>query len=55
MERVVLFCFRCPYGHLGRIDQEQKEGKVSIVCICGWHGYVQEGKLELEDGHAVQG
>ena len=29
---------RCPdCGLVGAIDQEQFEGKVSMVCKCGWH------------------
>lgn len=45
----VLRWFRCAKGHLGRIDQEQADGKVSIICTeCGWHGYVSEGTLEVE-------
>ena len=42
---VVLYWFRCPSGHLGTIDQEQKEGKVSIICDqCSFHGYISDGQ-----------
>lgn len=42
--------FRCPEGHLGRIDDDQLAGEVSIVCTgnygeCGFHGYVGEGEV----------
>ena len=31
---------KCPEcGQLGRIDEEQKDGKVSIICSCGAHYY----------------
>lgn len=34
---------RCPNGHLGRIDQDQLDGEVSIVCeVCSFHGYVDD-------------
>lgn len=46
-EALKLYWFRCPRGHLGRIDAEQLEGVVSIICEeCGWHGYVSEGTVE---------
>ena len=48
----VLLWFRCPgCKGLGRIDQEQADSKVSIICTqCGWHGYVSEGELlKLEE------
>jgi hypothetical protein len=38
--------FRCPNGHLGRIDEDQRAGEVSIICdSCDFHGYVQDGEL----------
>lgn len=40
--------FRCPNGHLGRIDEEQAAGDVSIICTaddCDFHGYVDEGEV----------
>lgn len=38
--------FRCPNGHLGRIDDDQQNGEVSIVCTeCSFHGYVDEGTV----------
>lgn len=42
--------FKCPNGHLGRIDQEQLEGEVSIICKgnysdCDFHGYIDEGDV----------
>jgi len=31
---------KCPKcGTVGRIDKEQEEGKVSIICTCGNHYY----------------
>lgn len=34
---------RCPDGHIGRIDNEQLRGEVSIDCPeCDFHGYVDE-------------
>lgn len=31
-------CVQCPAcGRKGWIDRERYEGKVSIVCECGWH------------------
>lgn len=34
---------RCPNGHIGRIDAEQADGEVSIVCpSCEFHGYIDE-------------
>lgn len=46
--------FRCPKGHLGRIDDEQLAGEVSIECLgnygdCSFHGYVQDGTVVEED------
>lgn len=42
-----MYWFRCPNGHLGRIDDDQAAGKVSIVCdSCDFHGYVEEGHIE---------
>lgn len=44
----LLHWFRCPSGHLGRIDQEQADGKVSIVCDqCHFHGLVGQGSCYL--------
>lgn len=45
---------RCPNGHLGRIDDEQLEGEVSIVCEgnysdCDFHGYIDEVEIVEED------
>ena len=42
--------FRCPNGHLGRMDDEQLEGEVSIICNgnygeCDFHGYVDDGEV----------
>lgn len=38
--------FRCPNGHLGRIDGEQAAGDVSIICTeCDFHGYVGAGEV----------
>ena len=35
---------RCPKcGQLGKIDEEQLNGKVSIICVCGYH-YFKEVK-----------
>jgi hypothetical protein len=41
---LVALAFECPQckGH-GEIDNEQAEGKVSIICECGWHGYCNLG------------
>lgn len=37
--------FRCPdCKGLGTIDRDQYEGKVSVVCECGWHGYRRNGE-----------
>lgn len=46
--------FRCPNGHLGRIDDDQLEGTVSIICTgnygeCDFHGYVDEGEVVERD------
>jgi len=31
---------KCPEcGTVGRIDEEQEQGKVSIICTCGNHYY----------------
>jgi hypothetical protein len=42
--------FRCPNGHLGRMDDEQLNGEVSIICNgnygdCDFHGYVGDGEV----------
>ena len=38
--------FRCPQCRgVGEIDDEQEAGSVSIVCPCGFHGYVKEGQV----------
>lgn len=30
---------------MGEIDEEQRKGKVSIICTeCGWHGYNKEAE-----------
>lgn len=40
------FMFRCPNGHVGRIDREQAVGDVSIICReCEFHGYADEGEV----------
>lgn len=43
--------FRCPdCKAMGKIDEEQDLGKVSIVCPCGWHGYSKESQtISLRD------
>lgn len=45
--------FRCPNGHLGRIDDEQLAGEVSIGCTgdddCDFHGDVSEGEVVEEN------
>lgn len=42
--------FRCPNGHLGRIDDEQANGEVSIHCeSCDFHGYVDEGEYPADE------
>lgn len=46
--------FRCPNGHLGRIDDEQLDGEVSIICEgnyaeCDFHGYVDDGEVVERD------
>lgn len=42
----IKFKFRCPNGHIGRIDGEQADGIVSIICdSCDFHGYVNDGEL----------
>lgn len=46
--------FRCPNGHLGRIDDDQLAGDVSIICEgnyaeCDFHGYVDDGEVVEED------
>lgn len=34
---------RCPNGHIGRVDADQLDGEVSIICdSCEFHGYVDE-------------
>lgn len=46
---------RCPNGHLGRIDDDQLAGDISIVCqgnydTCDFHGYVDEVEIvEVDD------
>jgi hypothetical protein len=45
---------RCPNGHLGRIDDEQLEGEVSIVCEgnydeCDFHGYIDDVEIVEKD------
>lgn len=45
--------FRCPNGHLGRIDDDQLAGDVSIICGtdgCGFHGDVTDGDV-VERGY----
>lgn len=48
--------FRCPHGHVGRIDDDQLAGEVSIVCEgnryddCTFHGYVDDGEVITEAG-----
>lgn len=42
--------FRCPNGHLGRIDDDQLAGDVSIICEgndgdCDFHGFVGGGEV----------
>lgn len=42
--------FKCPNGHLGRIDEGQLTGEVSIICEgnyadCDFHGYINDGEL----------
>lgn len=43
-----LHWFKCPKcGSLGRVDEEQNEGRMSIVCTeCGWHGYKEKPSLK---------
>lgn len=50
--------FRCPNGHLGRIDDDQLDAEVSIDCQgggytgedeCEFHGYVDEGEVVEKD------
>lgn len=32
---------KCPScGVWGDIDPDQLSGKVSLICDCGWHGYI---------------
>lgn len=34
---------QCPNGHIGRVDEDQLKGDVSIICnSCEFHGYVDE-------------
>lgn len=43
---MALYWFRCPNGHLGRIDGQQLRGRASIVCDeCDFHGSVDEGEV----------
>ena len=38
--------FRCPNGHVGMIDKDQKEGLVSIICdSCDFHGFSFDGEI----------
>lgn len=41
--------FKCPdCGSIGRIDDEQASGQVSIICSeCRWHGYVDNVKADM--------
>lgn len=43
---------RCPRGHLGRIDDDQLAGDVSIDCngnygSCPFHGYINDPGVEV--------
>lgn len=39
---------RCPNGHIGRADEDQLAGDVSIICeSCEFHGYID--KCEVLD------
>lgn len=41
-----MWWFRCPKCKgVGKIDDEQKVGTVSIVCDCGFHGYAKDGTV----------
>lgn len=49
--------WKCPNGHIGRIDDDQLNGEVSIDCPgggytgdreCDFHGYVDDGGHVLE-------
>lgn len=41
---------RCPNGHLGRVDDDQLAGDVSIVCTgCDFHGYIDECEVVERD------
>jgi hypothetical protein len=34
---------RCPEcGQWADLDQDQLEGSCSLICECGWHGYVAQ-------------
>ena len=50
-KNIDLSWFQCPScGSLGKIDVEQKTGKVSIICAgCGWHGYHSSAPSGNED------
>lgn len=59
---IPMWWFTCPAGHLGLVEEDQAEGRVSIVCDqCDFHGHVDEGKLGkmqyIPDamGHATHG
>lgn len=47
---------RCPNGHLGRIDDDQLAGEVSLDCQgggydgddeCDFHGYIDDDGVEI--------
>lgn len=34
---------RCPNGHIGRVDEDQLNGDVSILCgSCEFHGFIED-------------
>lgn len=45
---------RCPHGHLGRVDDDQLAGDVSIDCTgnyaeCEFHGWIDECEIVERD------
>lgn len=43
---------RCPNGHIGRVDDEQLAGEVSLDCTgnygeCDFHGFIDDEGVEI--------
>lgn len=43
---MIFYWFWCPNGHNQLISEEQKEGKLNVVCdLCGFQGIACEGRI----------